>query len=90
MERNFIFENEKGIFDLIENKGVLIDIPNIPLSQRRFETKEIDGKNGTYTIDKKTYKIYGEYMPLKDEYVITIYFIDNTRSNYEIKCLESN
>ena len=63
MERNFIFENEKGIFDLIENKGVLIDIPNIPLSQRRFETKEIDGKNGTYTIDKKTYK--DRYVTLK-------------------------
>lgn len=30
-------------------------------------------------IDKKTYKIYGEYMPLKDEYAITIYFIDNTK-----------
>ena len=30
-------------------------------------------------IDKKTYKIYGEYVPLKDEYVITIYFIDETK-----------
>lgn len=30
-------------------------------------------------IDKKTYKMYGQYMPLKDEYIITIYFIDNTK-----------
>ena len=30
-------------------------------------------------IGKKMYKIYGEYMPLKDEHVITIYFIDNTK-----------
>ena len=30
-------------------------------------------------IDKKTYKIYGEYMPLKEEYVIVIYFMDYTK-----------
>lgn len=30
-------------------------------------------------IDKKTYRLYGEYMPLKDEYVITIYFVDITK-----------
>lgn len=30
-------------------------------------------------IDKKTYRLYGEYMPFKDEYVITIYFVDITK-----------
>ena len=30
-------------------------------------------------IGKKTYKIYGEYLQLKNEYVITIYFMDETK-----------
>lgn len=30
-------------------------------------------------IDKKTYRIYGAYMPLKEEKVITVYFIDITK-----------
>lgn len=98
MERNFIFENEKGIFDLIENKGVLIDIPNIPLSQRRFETKEIDGKNGTYTIDKKTYK--DRYVTLKTTFqekpILDIFdgtggrlHINNEDAFYKVKFVEN-
>ena len=62
-----------------------IDINNYVteiLKDVKSEIKNSDKKErivDEIQIDKRIYKIYGEYMPLKDQYVIVIYFIDNTK-----------
>ena len=77
---NLIFRNTR-----FNEEFANIDINNYLkeiLKDVKAEIKNSDKKEkivDELQIDKKTYKIYGEYMPLKDEYVITIYFIDNTK-----------
>jgi len=77
---NLIFKNTK-----FNEEFANIDINNYLdeiLKDVKAEIKNNDKKEkivDEIQIDKKTYKIYGEYMPLKEEYVITIYFIDNTK-----------
>lgn len=77
---NLIFKNTR-----FNEEFANIDINNYLkeiLKDVKAEIKNSDKKEkivDELQIDKKTYKIYGEYMPLKDEYVITIYFIDNTK-----------
>lgn len=77
---NLIFRNTR-----FNEEFANIDINNYLkeiLKDVKAEIKNNDKKEKIVSeleIDKKTYKIYGEYMPLKDEYVITIYFIDNTK-----------
>lgn len=77
---NLIFRNTK-----FNEEFANIDINhylNEILKDVKAEIKNNDKKErivSNLQIDKKTYKIYGEYMPLKEDYVITIYFIDNTR-----------
>lgn len=77
---NLIFRNTR-----FNEEFANIDINNYLkeiLKDVKAEIKNNDKKEkivDELQIDKKTYKIYGEYMPLKDEYVITIYFIDNTK-----------
>lgn len=77
---NLIFKNTR-----FNEEFANIDINNYLkeiLKDVKAEIKNNDKKEkivDELQIDKKTYKIYGEYMPLKDEYVITIYFIDNTK-----------
>ena len=77
---NLIFRNTR-----FNEEFANIDINNYLkeiLKDVKAEIKNNDKKEKIVSeleIDKKTYKIYGEYMPLKDEYVITVYFIDNTK-----------
>ena len=77
---NLIFRNTR-----FNEEFANIDINNYLkeiLKDVKAEIKNNDKKEKIVSeleIDKKTYKIYGEYMPLKEEYVITIYFIDNTK-----------
>lgn len=77
---NLIFRNTKfnEEFANIDINNYLMNI----LKDVKAEIKNNDKKEkivDEIQIDKKIYKIYGEYMPLKDEHVITIYFIDNTK-----------
>lgn len=77
---NLIFRNTKfnEEFANIDINNYLKDI----LKDVKAEIKNNDKKEqivDEIQIDKKTYKIYGEYMLLKEEYVITIYFIDDTK-----------
>ena len=55
MESNFIFENEKGIYNLNENKGYLIAFPIVTNSVRNYDYPLIQGKNGSKIIDYGTY-----------------------------------
>ena len=77
---NLIFRNTK-----FNEEFANIDINNYLasiLKDVKAEIKNNDKKEkivDEIQIGKKMYKIYGEYMPLKDEHVITIYFIDNTK-----------
>ena len=77
---NLIFRNTK-----FNQEFANIDINNYLtkiINDVKAQIKNNDKKEKIYdeiTIDKKTYKLYGDYMPLKDEYVITIYFVDNTK-----------
>ena len=77
---NLIFRNTKfnQEFANIDINNYLTNI----LNDVKLEIKNNDKKEKIYDeikIDKKTYKLYGDYMPLKDEYIITIYFIDDTK-----------
>ena len=77
---NLVFRNTK-----FNEEFANIDINNYLkeiLKDVKAEIKNNDKKEkivDEVQIDKKTYKIYGEYMLLKDQYVITIYFIDITK-----------
>ena len=77
---NLIFRNTK-----FNQEFANIDINNYLtkiLNDVKLEIKNNDKKEKIYDeikIGKKTYKLYGDYMPLKDEYIITIYFVDNTK-----------
>ena len=77
---NLIFRNTK-----FNQEFANIDINNYLtkiISELKLQIKSNDKKEKIYdeiTIGKNTYKLYGDYMPLKDEYVITIYFVDNTK-----------
>lgn len=77
---NLIFRNKK-----FNEEFANIDINNYLDNILKDVKAEIANNDKTEKVvdeiklDKKTYKIYGEYMPLKDEYVIVIYFIDNTK-----------
>ena len=77
---NLIFRNTK-----FNQEFANIDINNYLtkiLSDVKAEIKNNDKKEKIYDeikIDKKTYKLYGDYMPLRDEYMITIYFVDDTK-----------
>ena len=77
---NLIFRNTK-----FNQEFANIDINNYLtkiLEDVKLEIKNNDKKekiNDEIKIDKKTYKLYGDYMPLKDEYIIIIYFIDDTK-----------
>ena len=77
---NLIFRNTKfnQEFANIDINNYLTNI----LNDVKLEIKNNDKKEKIYDevkIDKKTYKLYGDYMPLKDEYIITIYFVDDTK-----------
>ncbi len=77
---NLIFRNTKfnQEFANIDINNYLTNIIN----NVKLEIKNNDKKEKIYDeikIGKKTYKLYGDYMPLKDEYIITIYFVDNTK-----------
>lgn len=89
---NLIFRNTK-----FNEEFANIDINNYLneiLKDVKAEIKNNDKKEkivDEVEIDKKIYKIYGEYTPLKDEYVITIYFMDNTKLvNLEKKVEEAD
>lgn len=89
---NLIFRNTK-----FNEEFANIDINNYLneiLKDVKAEIKNNDKKEkivDEVEIDKKIYKIYGEYTPLKDEYVITIYFMDNTKLvNLEKKVEETD
>ena len=77
---NLIFRNTK-----FNQEFANIDINNYLakiLNDVKLEIKNNDRKEKIreeIKIDKKTYKLYGDYMPLRDEYIITIYFIDDTK-----------
>lgn len=77
---NLIFRNTK-----FNQEFANIDINNYLtkiLTDVKLEIKNNDKKEKIYDeieIGKKTYKLYGDYMPLKDEYIIIIYFVDNTK-----------
>lgn len=77
---NLIFRNTK-----FNQEFANIDINNYLtkiLTDVKAEIKNNDKKEKIYDeikIDKKTYKLYGDYMPLRDEYIITIYFVDDTK-----------
>ena len=77
---NLIFRNTK-----FNQEFANIDINNYLtkiLNDVKLEIKNNDKKEKIHDeikIDKKTYKLYGDYMPLKDEYIIIIYFIDETK-----------
>ena len=77
---NLIFRNTKfnQEFANIDINNYLTNI----LNDVKLEIKNNDKKekiNDEIKIGKKTYKLYGDYMPLKDEYIIIIYFIDDTK-----------
>ena len=77
---NLIFRNTKfnQEFANIDINNYLTNI----LNDVKLEIKNNDKKekiNDEIQIGKKTYKLYGDYMPLKDEYIITIYFVDDTK-----------
>ena len=77
---NLIFRNTKfnQEFANIDINNYLTNI----ISNVKLQIKNNDKKEKIYDeikIDKKTYKLYGDYMPLKDEYIIIIYFVDNTK-----------
>ena len=77
---NLIFRNTKfnQEFANIDINNYLTNI----LNDVKLEIKNNDKKEKIYDevkIDKNTYKLYGDYMPLKDEYIITIYFVDDTK-----------
>ena len=77
---NLIFRNTKfnQEFANIDINNYLTNI----LNDVKLEIKNNDKKEKIYDevkIDKKSYKLYGDYMPLRDEYIITIYFIDDTK-----------
>ena len=77
---NLIFRNTK-----FNQEFANIDINNYLtkiLEDVKLEIKNNDKKEKIYDeikIDKNTYKLYGDYMPLRDEYIITIYFVDDTK-----------
>ena len=77
---NLIFRNTK-----FNQEFANVDINNYLtkiLQDVKAEIKNNDKKekiSDEIKIDKKTYRIYGDYMPLRDEYIITIYFVDNTK-----------
>ena len=77
---NLIFRNTK-----FNQEFANIDINNYLtkiLEDVKLEIKNNDKKEKIYDeikIDKKIYKLYGDYMPLRDEYIITIYFVDDTK-----------
>ena len=77
---NLIFRNTKfnQEFANVDINNYLTDIIN----NIKAEIKNNNKKEKIYEeikIDKNTYKLYGDYMPLRDEYVITIYFVDDTK-----------
>ena len=77
---NLIFRNTKfnQEFANVDINNYLTDIIN----NIKAEIKNNNKKEKIYDeikIDKNTYKLYGDYMPLRDEYVITIYFVDDTK-----------
>ena len=77
---NLMFKNKKFIeeFANVDINAHLTEIladVKAELDNNQTKEKVIDEIN----IDKHTYKLYGEYTPLKDQYVITLYFIDNTK-----------
>lgn len=74
-----VFKNTKFIeefanIDINNYVSEILKNVKIQLNNEKQE-KVIDEIN----IDKKTYRIYGKYMPLKDQTVIAVYFIDVTR-----------
>ena len=77
---NLIFRNTK-----FNQEFANIDINNYLtkiLEDVKLEIKNNDKKEKIYDeikIGKNTYKLYGDYMPLRDEYIITIYFVDDTK-----------
>ena len=77
---NLIFRNTK-----FNQEFANVDINNYLtkiINDIKMQIKNNDKKEKIYDeikIDKKTYRIYGDYMPLKDEYVAIIYFVDNTK-----------
>lgn len=77
---NLIFKNTK-----FNQEFINININNYLttiLNEVKLEIKNNDKKekiNDEIQIGKKTYRLYGDYMPLKDEYIITIYFVDDTK-----------
>ena len=78
---NLVFKNKKFIeeFANIDINNYLSDIlKNVKAELNNSEKKaKVEDE---INIDKKTYKIYAEYMPLKEEdNAITIYFIDITK-----------
>ena len=77
---NLIFRNTKfnQEFANVDINNYLTDIIN----NIKAEIKNNNKKEKIYEeikIDKNTYKLYGDYMPLRDEYVITVYFVDDTK-----------
>ena len=77
---NLIFRNTKfnQEFANIDINNYLTNIIN----DVKLEIKNNEKKEKIYDeikIDKKTYKLYGDYMPLKDEYIIITYFIDDSK-----------
>ena len=73
--RNTKFNEEFANIDINNYlKNILKDV-KAELKNKKEKEKIVD----EIQIDKKTYKIYGEYTPLKGQYVLTIYFIDNTK-----------
>ena len=77
---NLIFRNTKfnQEFANIDINNYLTNIVN----DVKLQIKNNNKKEKIYDeikIDKKTYKLYGDYMPLKDEYIIIIYFVDDTK-----------
>ena len=75
---NLIFRNTKfnQEFANIDINNYLTNIIN----DVKLEIKNNEKKEKIYDeikIDKKTYKLYGDYMPLKDEYIIIIYIDAN-------------
>ena len=77
---NLIFRNTKfnQEFANIDINNYLTNIIN----DVKLEIKNNEKKEKIYDeikIDQKTYKLYGDYMPLKDEYIIITYFIDDSK-----------
>ncbi len=77
---NLIFRNTKfnQEFANIDINNYLTNI----LNDVKLQIKNNSKKEKIYDeieIDKKTYKLYGDYMPLRDEHIIIIYFVDDTK-----------